>query len=348
MSGAAALREGIRRVNAAPALVAGMCTITLLIALPLSIALRGMLESHLGHSITADRVAAGGDYDWWREFERQATGLGTTFGLSIGGFGAVLNNVSGFLDNRPLAATIAGATAAWLLIWSFLSGGVIDRLARGRPTRASGFFAACGVHVWRLLRLGVVAAFVYYFLFAWVHPAIFELTYPQLTRDVTVERNAFLIRAGGYALFASLLAFFSVIFDYARIRLVVEERRSAIAALAASTRFIRRHFGSVAVLYLLNAVLFLLLAALYALLAPSVPGQGIGMWAALFLGQAYIIGRHYLKLLFYASQCALFQSAFAHAWYTAPPAVLWPESPAVEAIINAKPRPARPERSGSE
>jgi len=46
------------------------------------------------------------------------------------------------VDNLPLATTIAGATAAWLVVWSFLSGGVLDRYARQRPTRAAGFFAA--------------------------------------------------------------------------------------------------------------------------------------------------------------------------------------------------------------
>ena len=64
------------------------------------------------------------------------------------------------------------------------------------------------------------------------------------------------------------------------------------------------------------------------------------MWATLLIGQLYIIGRHYLKLLFYASEVAFFQSAMAHAGYTAAPAVVWPDSPAVEAVLNAD-APAR-------
>ena len=335
--GAAALRDGVRRVNRAPALVAATCGVTLLIALPLSIALRGMLEAHLGHSIAAEAVASRADYGWWREFEGQATGLGTTFGPSVGGFGAVLRNVSGLLDNQPLATTIVGATAAWLLIWSFLSGGIIDRLARDRSTRTSGFFAACGVHVWRLLRLALIAAVVYYVLFGLVHPWIFDDVYPALTNEVTVERTAFIIRLGAYTLFAALLAFFTTLFDYARIRLVIEERRSALGAFAAGARFVRRHLPSVSFVYLLNAALYLALIALYGLLAPSVPGHGIALWGALFFGQAYIVMRHYLKLLFYASNCALFQSALAHTAYTGAPRRAWPESPAVESIINAEP-----------
>jgi len=53
------------------------------------------------------------------------------------------------------------------------------------------------------------------------------------------------------------------------------------------------------------------------------------------LGQLYILVRHYLKLLFYASETAYFQSTVAHASYTAAPLLEWPESPAAEAVLNA-------------
>ena len=46
-------RDGISRVNAAPAVLAGVCVLTLLVALPLSLTLRGMLQSHLGSSLEA-------------------------------------------------------------------------------------------------------------------------------------------------------------------------------------------------------------------------------------------------------------------------------------------------------
>jgi hypothetical protein len=332
-----AFRAGLRRVNGAPALLAGMCAVTLLVALPLSLALRGMLEAHFDGSLAADAAVAGASYQWWQEFLSQATGLGATFAPSIIGFGAVLDNMSALLDNAPLAATIAGATAAWMLLWSFLSGGVIDRLARDRRTRTAGFFAACGVHFWRFLRLGVLVWLVYAFLFNYVHHWIFDEAYPALIADLTSERTALLIRLGGYGLFGGALIFCNLIIDYARIRIVVEDRRSAIAAIAAGTRFVRRHFVRVAALYLLNGLAFLGLLALYALLSPGAPGTGVAMWAVLLLGQAFIVGRHYLKLVFYASETALFQSQLAHAAYTASPPVLWPDSPSAEAIINADP-----------
>lgn len=336
MTAPAAFRDGLRRVNGAPVLLAGMCLVTLLIALPLSLAMRGILEAHFGASLAAESAAAGANYQWWQEFLSQATGLGVTFVPSIIGFGAVLDNLDALVDNEPMAVTIAGLTGAWLVIWSFLSGGVIDRLARDRRTRAHGFFAASGTHFWRFLRLGLFAVLVYYVLFEWFHGWLFSDLYEDMIRDVTSERTAALTRVAGYLLFGGALVFFNVIFDYARVRIVVEDRRSAIGAIVAGARFVRRHLACVASLYLLNGLAFVALIGLYALLSRVAPTSGIRMWLVLLLGQAYIGGRHYLKLQFYASQTALFQSELAHAAYTGPPVVEWPDSPAAESITNAE------------
>jgi hypothetical protein len=327
-----AFREGIRKVNGAPLLLAGTFAVTLLVALPLSMVLRGMIEAHLGSSLAGDTAAAGANYPWWQEFAAQATGLGKTFVPSIDGFGAVLDNLEGIADNLPLASIVVGVTAAWLIVWSFLAGGIVDRLARGRATRAHGFFAACGTHFWRLLRLGAIAYFAYGFLFRYVHHWLFVSALRSLTRDVTVERTAFLYRLTAYAVFGFLLLCCNIIFDYARVRVVVEDRRSAVGALLAGGRFVRRHAAAAAGVYGLNTLAFLVLIAIYAVAAP---GARLPVAAALIIGEAYIIARLYLKLLFYASETALFQGALAHSAYTAAPAVVWPDSPAAESIANA-------------
>jgi hypothetical protein len=331
----AAFREAIRRVNAAPVVVLGMFAATLAVALPLSYVMRSTIEAHLGSSLAADTAAAGVNYDWWQEFTAQASGLATTFIPSIAGFGAVLENLSNLLDNAKLTPAITAVTAIWLLVWSFLSGGVIDRFARARPTRSHGFFGACGMHVWRLLRLGLAALAVYAFLFGYVHAWIFVDGYGRWTRDFTAERSAFAVRIACYLLFGTVLILCNLAFDYARVRIVVEDRRSALGALVAGARFVWRNPGSVLGLYGLNAVAFLLAVALYGLAAPGAPRSGWAMWLVLALGEAYILLRHYLKLLFYASETVFFQGALAHAAYTAAPPILWPDSPAAETIANA-------------
>lgn len=339
MTAGGAFRAGIRRVNAAPVLLLGMVVATLAVALGPALLLENTLERHLGRSAAAERMAAGADYDWWLEFSNQAAGLNATFTPSAIGFAAVLENSSALFDKPSLVPALAGILLTWLLAWSFLSGGVLDRYARGRPTRAGGFFAACGTCFWRFVRLGMLAAVVYLLLavlVSWIFGA-----YTRWSRDVTVERTAFAGWLASALALAVLLAAGSTLFDYARVRIVVEDRRSAIGALAASARFMRRHAGAVSRLFLLNLLALLALMALYRLAAPGAPRGGFQMVAVLAAGQAYIVGRHYVKLLSYASQTALFQGTLAHSDYTAAPSLVWPESPLVETIINAEPRSGR-------
>jgi hypothetical protein len=332
----AAVREGLRRAARAPALVAGTFALTLLVSIPLALALRGMLAAHLGSSLMAESAAKGANYEWWQEFLGQATGLGTTFVPSIVGFAAVLLDLSNLLDHVPMATTIAGVTAAWLVLWSFLSGGVIDRLARNRATRSAGFFGACGAHFGAIARLGLLALVAYWALFAFLHPLLFEDLFGRVTYDTTIERRAFLIRLALYAAFGLVLVAVNLVVDYARVRLVVEDRRSALGALLAGGRFARRHAGTVLAVYLGNAALFLLLLLVYALVAPRAASPVAWTLAA---GEIYIISRHFLKLAFYASETALFQSRLAHAAYTAAPPIVWPDSPDAESIANAAPSP---------
>jgi len=140
-----AFLEGWRRVVRAPAVAASVLLTTFLLALPLAIALGGMLEEHLGRSLESERALAGWDAGWAAEFASEAQGLGRTFTHEILGFGGTLANASALADKTPLNPTIAGAVGAYLLLWIFLSGGILDRFARARPIRTAAFFGACGV-----------------------------------------------------------------------------------------------------------------------------------------------------------------------------------------------------------
>jgi len=191
MSPFAAWRDGAGRVNRAPAILIGVWALTLLVSVPLTLALRAMLAQHLGASLAADTAASGVNYDWMQEFADQATGLGTTFKPTIIGFGAVLDNLSGFLDNTPRPTTIVAAAAVYVVLWIFVAGGIIDRYARDRATRASGFFAGAGGFFFRFLRLAAVQWVVYGVLFGLLHPWLFTTLYSRVTREMTVERNAF-------------------------------------------------------------------------------------------------------------------------------------------------------------
>ena len=104
----------------------------------------------------------------------------------------------------------------WLVFWSLAYGGIVDRFARNRPTRAHGFFAACGGHAMALGRLATVALAI--------EGALLPLAGTNATR---VER------AGA----ARVLVLGSSVLAFARIRRGGGPA-SALGALLASIRFL--------------------------------------------------------------------------------------------------------------
>ena len=141
------------------------------------------------------------------------------------------------------------------------------------------------------------------------------------------------MRAFFYVLFGARACRTNLVVDYAKVRIVVEDRRSAVGALGASCDSSGTHGRQVIALYALNT--------------PDVPrgARGSGRsWRQAQEAPVYRCGPAsssrsstssrvwLLKLQFIASQIALFQANLAHASYTAAPVPVWPDSPAAEAI----------------
>lgn len=275
----------------------------------MTIALRDALQGHLGASLAADRALDGVNYDWMQEFAAQAPGIGKTFTPAIVGFAAPLSNTSDFVDRVAQPLAITAAAVAYLLLWLFVSGGIIDRYRRDRAMDPGAFFGVCGVFFFRFLRLAVVMTVVYGALFRFAHGWLFGTLYPRLTHDTTVERNAFALRLAFYILFGAAVAACNLVFDYAKVRAVIENRRSMLGAIGSAVGFARRHPGATVLLYTLDALTFAAVLASYAILAPRTGGGGIVVWLIFSIGQLYVLARLMAKLLFWASEVSLFQAA---------------------------------------
>ena len=224
------------------------------------------------------------------------------------------------------------ALLAYLLIWTFLAGGVIDRLSRQRRVGGMGFFGACGTHFFRLGRLALLSGTVYGLLFGFAHEWIFTDLYEMLTRNLSVERTTFAVYVSLYCLFGLLVLPVNLVLDYSRIRVVVEDRRSVLGSTLASLRFVWRHPSNTFGLYGLNALIFLGILGVYAAVAPL---ASFSLWAVFIVGQGYILARGLAKLIFYSSQISFFQSRLAHAKYVGSPPYIWPDSPTAEIITGS-------------
>jgi len=217
--------------------------------------------------------------------------------------------------NLSLLDRGAQAVLVWLVFWSLAYGGILDRFARNRPTRAHGFFAACGGHAMALARLAILALAIE----ATVRP------FAALWTAALPERAAV----------ALLVALGSAVLAFARVRLVVEDRRSACGALLASLRFLRRNPSGIVLLLGFAATAYAVTLLDGAMLSSGGPRADWQLRASNEILLAILL---LLKLTAYASAIALFQARLAHAGYTAAPPAVWPESASAEAIANAAAR----------
>lgn len=301
-----AWRDGIRRVASAPLVVVVVWCATTLVSVPLTVVVRADIARSFGASLASTAAARGMISEWMQDVGAGATGLTATLRPTIVGFAAVLDNLSTYLDRARPPAAIAGAVAIYAVVWAFLTGGVIERYAHGRARSVRGFLAACGRYFFRFLRLTIVTALVFAALVG-VHRVLFDTVYPRVVNGLAAERTAFFVRVAFYLVFLLVLAAVNIVTDFAKVRAVVEDRRSMLVAIAASWRFVARHRASAVCVYLLDAAAFVLTLSAYLVAAPAAGGAGVMVWAAFLIGQAYIAGRLCVRLLFVASEIALFQ-----------------------------------------
>jgi len=327
--------DGWRRALGAPALTLGVLVVTALTALPLALIVGDRIESDLGRSGEARSVAEGWNAGWAAEFGARTEGVARTFTHEILGFGATMAIASRFADAESLEPAIAAAVTIYIAVWLFLWGGILDRFARQRPIRGPAFFAACGVFFGRFLRLALIVGPIYWAMFAWLHPLLFGTVYDWWTRNLTVEREAVLLRAALYAVFLGILALVGLVADFAKVRAVVEDRHSMIGAFLASARFVRRRLVRLAGLYALTVAALGVIAVAWSAVAP---GAATAPAVSFLAAQVYLLLRLWTRLALAAAEVAFFQGELAHDAYAAAPLRVWPDSPTVEGLRNLEPR----------
>ena len=126
---------------------------------------------------------------------------------------------------------------------------------------------------------------------------------------------------GGLALLIFAIA---LLFDYARMRIVIEDRRSAVGALTASLRMIRAWPGRI----LAAQGIFWLLLVLWMAVRNMIDAQLLlDIRTATLVSHVLIAGEIFLKLGLVATQGAIYQSVLASAGWVARADQRWPDEP---------------------
>lgn len=241
-----------------------------------------------------------------------------------------------WLGFDPLLDAVGlGRSGVEFVVAMILTGGTLDRLARDRRIGMAAFSAASGVFFLRFLRLDAVIGAVSWLLWTLGLPWIQEMNRGSLSPLVWYSE---------YGVVLVFVAALGLIGDVARVRALVEDRRSMLASLGAAFGFIRRRPVRVCLLYAGNMAIAAGLRYLLLHATPQTSAATEGLLPAGAVLWIYLVVRTLTRLGFMATTIAFFQAELAHAGYTARPIPAWPDSPAVEAIaaLDGRARDARP------
>ncbi|HXV64321.1 MAG TPA: hypothetical protein VEK15_26720 [Vicinamibacteria bacterium] len=310
MSAVGSFFEGFGRVLSSPALVLVLFAVNLAAAIPAALVMSHSIEESIGASLVYQKLRDGFDSGWYGEFDASTNGLEDTFGPTLVGAGAFFDNIESWLNGSLFESypAILGLGILYAVLWTFFLGGILQRYAdRASIFRLSEFLSHGATFFFRFLRLALISAALYYGIYrlaGWLFSRI-----ETATRDVTREEIVLGYVVAATVVVLVLLTLVNMAFDYAKIATLKENRNSMLLAALRGFGFVLGHFAKTVPLYYGLGLVGLALLGAYHLTAPGA-GQATpaSVVMAFLVGQAYLVIKLVLRLTFYASQLALFES----------------------------------------
>lgn len=324
-------KHGISKTRQTKRMILFAWFVNLSLALLLSFPFRNQWDTYVRNTNADERLMQAMDENWLGtyRFDFQNNEIMRLFDYSMFGYapffqhaqgilnGSVVRSVGSFFTDLIFGLKVVpshfGILSLLALLYavvnSFVGGGFIGMYAREHRSSFTDFLTDGAKHFGRFFRLSLMSVIFYALFFgivmSWVNSSI-----PSWTQSDPSEMTPYRFYMVRNALFAVLLAIFMMCHDYAKIRIVVDDRMSSILAFFAGFRFGFKNFGKTFGLYLILCLVGFLLMVVYGWLEGQFPQNAYWeLIAVMLVQQAYMIGYFWLKANFYASQTSLYQDA---------------------------------------
>lgn len=239
------------------------------------------------------------DADWLDEVTANKRSLVGALTPEVIGVAAPFENLDQLLEARPPMFAVL-VSAVMLTVWAWLWGGVLSTF--GGSSRR--FFTACQESFSDLLGISIGSVVCALGAYAVIRLVVFGAL--SWAAGSWAESTLVAARIGATLLLAVAVALTTLVFDYARIAVVLDDV-SLRAALTRGARVVTQHPGAVCTLLLLTTVMFAGLLAGYAAFE-FIPGGSVPTVNRIIaLGQAYIVARIVLRLWNAGAQVALYR-----------------------------------------
>ncbi|MCX6576742.1 MAG: hypothetical protein NTV82_10155 [Candidatus Aminicenantes bacterium] len=277
-------RKGIQEATLRPNMAVVLWMINFFFASVIYFLFSAMLKAAFGKSLLASDLLQKPNMDVLLEF---LTSAGTSLGMLV----------------------TAGLVLAVLFFLAgiFVNGGILQTLVHRRDQEgfAQVFFAGGGKFYGRFFRLSIFS------LILWI-PAVFLYLIINgvlgiFTRNSLNEQGSFYIGLLRMAITLFFVFLIKMIMDYARIRIVTQDSRSALRPMLEAAGFVFRKLGKTLALYYLLGLTGVAAFLIYwGIRSTFSAGSSGTIWLGFFISQLFIASRGWLRIAFQAGQLRFF------------------------------------------
>ncbi|MFA3781733.1 hypothetical protein ABRY23_01560 [Melioribacteraceae bacterium 4301-Me] len=258
-----------------------------LMALVLSVPIFYILTDNLSRSLINDKLMSGFDYTWYIQFQ---------------------NLYKLHIEQMPLS--IAFVVGIYTLVQTFFLGGLISIFNLPQKNLYVDFFYGGVKYFYRFTKVLLVTLIFYTFVFLiidWLGNLI-----STIFADSENELFEFVLRLLTYLLLIFFIGIITIISDYSKVSLAINDKKEAIKGIFTAIKFIKNNFNIAFIFFLIVAILGATGAVLYNFIEKEIPRTpGYFLILSFVLQQMLIIFRLYIRMLFASTEVSLYKDLSA-------------------------------------
>ena len=302
--------KGFKNTGKLTRMIILLLVINLAFSLVLAVPMYHSLKGSFGNSLSGDRMAEGFDYLWWEEYRDDAQGLEKTFNPSIIGKGAILNNLEGLIQLRvfDLPPVILIFGLLYIILHAFLAGGILSVFRKGDAKFSlKDFFQGAGSFFFRFFLL-MLLSWMFFLIIGQGVKGSLDSILDGVRETAFSEVTPFYLGLGFSAVVFFLFLFIQMVFDYGRIRVVLEDSPNVLTSAVGAFGFVFRHLGSTLGLFYLLFLMQIVFTLIYILVQGVIPQSSfLGVALAFLFQQIFIFGLIWIRCWLYSSQMELYR-----------------------------------------
>lgn len=208
-----------------------------------------------------------------------------------------------------ILASVKWLFIAYFLMNVFLTGGIIRTLNKEKFTTAN-FFAGGAYNFFRFLGLSIIVIIVQFFVALLVYIPL-GIIFDSLGDKLSSEVNYYYYGIGGFVLHLLLFLLISMIGDYAKFNLVLNDSFNIFKGFWKGFKYTFKHFLKTYFLYLFLLILPAVVMYIYLYYESDMKmATGVGILIVFAMQQGFILLRVFLRVWILASQFKIYSADF--------------------------------------